>query len=136
MPGLREGPGFYTPISSDNCPAYADRTLGPKVCPEYEAPGPRVRVHGQETPGRPQQELLLTCYEYVRERFGRKEGGEAEAAHSFSCRHAELRTHAMLAPWLDGDAWLRGRCVLWQGTPGSSSQVWTCGRGMLMRSGS
>ena len=63
--------GRVTPISSDSCTAYAERSLGPKVCPEYEQPGPRERVHGQEQPDRAQQDELLQCYNYVRYKFGR-----------------------------------------------------------------
>ena len=62
---------YFVPVSSDNCPAYADRAKGPKVCPEYVMPGPRVRIHGRETAGRPQLDMLLTCYDYLQARYGR-----------------------------------------------------------------
>lgn len=41
------------------------------MCPEFQPPGPRNRVHGRESASRADTQELLTCYEYMRAKYGR-----------------------------------------------------------------
>ena len=63
--------GQVYPVSSQHCSAYANRTLGPKVCEAFVPPGPRERITGIETPNRPQLDAVLQCYNYVSGKYGR-----------------------------------------------------------------